>query len=95
MAKPRLYLETTVPSYLTAWPSRDPEVARDQEITKEWWREQRQLFDMFISEFVWEEISAGDPDAARERMLVVEEFPWLDATERARRLTHELMEMTP
>ena len=92
MSKPRLYLETTIPSYLTAWPSRDPVVAADQEMTKEWWRDQRRLFDLYISEFVWDEISVGDPDAARERMEVMKEIAWLEITDRGRRLTHELMD---
>lgn len=78
MAKPRLYLETTIPSYLTAWPSRDPVIATDQQTTKDWWQNQRQEFDLFISEFVWNECADGDPDAAKERLIALEEVPLLD-----------------
>jgi hypothetical protein len=31
---PRLYLETTIPSYLVAWRSRDLRLAADQETTQ-------------------------------------------------------------
>ena len=35
--KPQVYIETTIPSYLTAWPSRDLVRAAHQQITREWW----------------------------------------------------------
>ena len=47
--KSKLYLETTVPSYLTARPSRDLIVAAHQQITHEWWEKRRHDFDIFIS----------------------------------------------
>lgn len=31
--KPKVYLETTIPSLLTAWPSRDLIIAADQQVT--------------------------------------------------------------
>lgn len=34
--KPTGYLETTIPNYLTAWPSRDLVRAAHQQITREW-----------------------------------------------------------
>jgi hypothetical protein len=34
---PRLYLETTIPSYLVARRSRDLRLAADQATTQEWW----------------------------------------------------------
>ena len=49
---PRLYLETTIPSYLVARPSRDLRLAADQQTTREWWESHRQKYDLFISEAV-------------------------------------------
>jgi len=52
LLKARLYLETTVPSYLTAWPSQDLIRAGHQQITREWWAHRRGDFDVFISQLV-------------------------------------------
>lgn len=81
MTKPRLYLETTIPSYLTAWPNSDLVVVAQQKITKDWWRDRREHFDIYISEFVWEEAADGDPEAAKERLEVLKPFQWLEASE--------------
>ncbi len=61
--KPKLYLETTIASYLTAWPSRDLVMAANQETTREWWANRRDAFEIFVSQTVIKESSAGDPDA--------------------------------
>jgi len=76
--KPRLYLETTIPSYLTSRPSRDLIIAGHQQITREWWNERRANFQIFISQLVLDEAKAGDPDASRERLNVLRPFPLLD-----------------
>ena len=49
--KPKVYIETSIPSYLTAWHSRDLIVAANQEITKQWW-DSREQFDLYISALV-------------------------------------------
>jgi len=77
---PRLYVETTIPSYLTSRPSRDPIVAGHQQITREWWEKRRDAFQLYISQFVVDEASAGDPGAARERLQVIRDVPLLDIT---------------
>jgi hypothetical protein len=79
--KPTVYLETTVPSYLTAWPSRDLIRAGHQQITKEWWQTRRAGFDIYISQFVLDEAAAGDPEAVRERMTALQGLPLLDLTD--------------
>jgi len=78
--KQRVYLETTIPSYLTSRPSRDLIIAGHQQVTREWWEKQRGAFEIYVSQLVIDEVSAGDPDAARERMLIVRDFPMLDIT---------------
>ena len=47
----RVYIETTIPSYLTAWPSRDLIIAGHQQLTKEWWQTRRNEFELCISQF--------------------------------------------
>lgn len=90
--KPRLYLETTIPSYLTAWPSRDLIVAAHQQLTKEWWRTRRDAFENCISQFVLDEAGAGDADAARERLEVLKPLPLLNVTESVLQLASALLQ---
>jgi hypothetical protein len=84
-----LYLESTVPSYLTAHPSRDLVMAAHQQITHEWWRQARARFDVYISQAVLDEISAGDPEAASQRLALVRELPILALTEEVDALATE------
>ena len=65
--KPKVYIETSVISYLTARASRDVVVAGRQAITQDWWEERRERFDVFISELVEEEMAQGDPVAVALR----------------------------
>src|SRR5207244_3348162 len=64
--KPTVYVETTVPSYLTAWPNRDVVRAGEQQVTQDWWA-QRSAFELRVSSLVLLECGAGDPDAAALR----------------------------
>ena len=86
---PTVYVETTVPSYLTAWPSRDLVRAAHQQITREWWRTAGQRFELFISEAVIQEIAMGDPTAAAERQAAVNQLPILQIDGRVIDLARE------
>ena len=78
--RPKVYLETTVPSYLMASPSRDLVIAAHQQITQSWWASFRPKFDVFVSQLVLEETSQGDPGAAARRLAVLEGIPLLAIT---------------
>ena len=77
---PTLYLETSVPSYLTAWLARDVIAAARQVITRQWWELDRHRFQLFISRLVIEEASAGDPEAARLRLEALRGIPLLGSS---------------
>jgi predicted nucleic acid-binding protein len=76
----KLYLETSVVSYLTARPSRDLVLAAHQQLTREWWDFKRRDFQMFVSQLVIQEAGAGDSKAAQRRLLALENIPLLDLT---------------
>ena len=76
----RIYIETTIPSYLTARPSRDIVQAARQQLTREWWDVERRNYDLCISQIVLDEAAAGDAEAAQRRMAVIDTLPLLDLT---------------
>ena len=86
---PSVYLETTIPSYLAAHPSRDLIMAAHQQITHDWWLNAHDRFDLYISDAVLNEIRGGDPDAAARRLAIVNGLPVLQLNDDVRNLVHE------
>ena len=93
--RPKVYLETTIASYLTAWPSRDLVMAANQETTREWWANRKDAFELFVSQTVIKESSAGDKDAAQRRLEFLKPFPRLDITEEVETLAAQLISDVP
>ena len=89
--KPRVYLETSVVSYLVGRLSRDVVVLGNQELTREWWEIRRAEYDLFISEVVIGEAAMGDPELARQRVAICEALPLLAVTNEAERLAPLLL----
>jgi hypothetical protein len=89
--KPKVYLETTVISYLTASPSRDIVQAAHQQLTREWF-ERRKDFDLFVSQAVIAEASRGDSGAAARRLAALDDIDILEVTEDASRLAEAFIE---
>ena len=86
-----VYIESSVVSYLTARPSRDLVIAGRQAITADWWLVQRKRYDVYISELVIEEISAGHADAAAARLAAVSNFASVSTTPEAHQLAEALL----
>ena len=93
MSLPKLYLETTIPSYQTARRSRDLQRASDQQATEDWWNLHRQHYECFVSAAVLDEVQRGDPAFAAARLAALRGIRILPETvgivELARRLLSE------
>ncbi len=88
-----VYLETSVIGYLATRPSSEIITAGNQKLTQEWWLNHRTQFDLFISQAVVTECSAGDPVAAGERGSYLEGIPVLGITKESRSLAKSLIEI--
>lgn len=89
--KPRVYVETTIVSYLTAFPSKDPIIARDQQTTRDWWATCRDRFELVTSPVVLTEAAAGDPAMAQLRLDLLATITVVDLTGAAYDLADELI----
>jgi hypothetical protein len=76
--KPLVYIESSVISYLTARASDDPIKSAWQVVTTQWWNTRLDQVTACISPFVIEEVSAGDPIAAKQRIDVIRGLNVLD-----------------
>lgn len=91
MSSKKIYLETSVISYLTARPRRDVvQTARMQASLGLW--EARARMSLFVSPVVIDEISSGDTAAALRRKELVKSLPNLALTTEAQYLAQLLVE---
>ncbi len=86
---PTVYLETSVVSYLAVRPSRDLVTAAHQQVTRDWWQTAQNHHQLYISELVLAEISAGDPDIASKRLQIVAGLPILNYSDDVATLVEE------
>lgn len=87
----KVYIETTIISYLTAKPSRRLLPAARQAATKQWWSKYAQECDLFVSELVTSEAQEGDDEASRRRMKAIVGLPMLPVTDEVSRLARRLV----
>ncbi len=87
----RIYIESTVPSYVVARPARDLLQAARQQLTRDWWDTERVKHDLFISQVVLDEIASGETEMARQRLDLVAPITSLDLTDDANALTKDIL----
>ncbi|MEK6556766.1 MAG: type II toxin-antitoxin system VapC family toxin [Candidatus Margulisiibacteriota bacterium] len=78
MTKKKVYIESTIPSYLVGRSSRDIIVLAHQDITQTWWVKCRHKFDLFVSPAVVKEVSDGDSTLSEKRLELIENITMLD-----------------
>jgi hypothetical protein len=89
--KPTLYLETSVVGYYTGRPSRDLVIAGRQQITRDWWENERQKYSLHVSALVLQESQRGEPEAIKRREQALKGIPLLGATDQSERLAEALV----
>lgn len=67
-------------------------IAGHQQTTHEWWDARRESYELCVSQLVLQEAAAGDPEAARERLDVLQAMTFLETTVEALALAKELID---
>ena len=90
--KPQVYIETSVVSMLTARMRDDVELTGYQKTTQIWWQTAGQRFELLASEYVIEEATRGDSDAAQRRLAALADLPALAISEEVQILGKRLVD---
>jgi len=88
--KPKVYLETTIVSYLVASPTPDIIQSAHQQVTRAWWA-RRERFDLFVSRPVLAEAGRGDAAAAARRLEALTGIPVLAVSRGVAALANTLL----
>jgi len=84
--KKSVYIETTIPSFATAKTSRDAIIAGHQAATILFWENERQKYELYVSQYVIEECKLGDTEAADRRLNFLKGISVLPKTSEVERL---------
>lgn len=90
--KPRVYVETTVVSYLVARLRTNAIVASRQRATRQLWDDGSAEFEFVVSDAVLDEISQGDPTIAQRRLEVLSNITVLEILPEANILAQNLID---
>lgn len=88
----RIYIESTIPSYVVARPARDLLQAARQQLTRDWWELKRHEHDLFTSQIVLDEIGSGDATMAEQRLALVDAIALARATDESEALTQRIID---
>lgn len=72
-----VYIETSIVSHATAWPSKNPAIAALQDQAQQWLEFDAPKFRQVTSQFVIDEALRADPDAAKRRLATLENVGFL------------------
>jgi hypothetical protein len=76
MAKPRVYVETTIPSFYHETRSA-PDIVARREWTQQWWGNATERYELVTSPAVLNELTSGPPERREEWLSLVRGLPLL------------------
>ena len=88
----KIYIETSIVSHASSWPSRDVAIAGLQQQARDWWANERQTFELVTSQLTLDEAADGDPAAAADRMQMLAGLPLVDITPDVEALAERLIQ---
>ena len=88
----RIYLESTIPSYVVARPARDLLQAARQQLTRDWWGLQREQYELFTSQVVLDEIAGGEVAMAKQRLALMDGIAVARATDEVETFTQSILD---
>jgi len=88
-SKHSIYIETTIPSVITAKPSFNVGAMYRQQVTRHFWENERQKYNLYISNYVVEECEKGDQEAAKKRLNLINDIPYLEINKDVEDLARE------
>jgi len=74
MMKPRVYVETTIPSFYHEVRTA-PDIVARREWTRRWWEEASELYELVTSPAVLDELAGGRPEHSALRLNLVRDLP--------------------
>ena len=86
-----IYIETSIVSHATAWPSSDPNTVLLQQQARDWWDTERSKFRIVTSQLVLDEVALGDPAAAAKRLKMLAGVSLIPADPRIEPIADELI----
>ena len=86
-----IYIETSVVSNLRQRPSSQVVMAAHQLQTHRWWDNERTNYELVVSQYVIDEVSAGDPTLAADRLQTLDGIAVLPPAPEIPRIANEIM----
>ncbi|MDJ0660006.1 MAG: type II toxin-antitoxin system VapC family toxin [Crocosphaera sp.] len=86
-----IYIETSIIGYLTARSTKNLIIAGNIEITRDWWQNRHNDFDLYISQVVLDEVARGDAKIALRRLQILDGFPLVELNQAVRDLSKQFL----
>ncbi len=76
MARPRVYVETTIPSFYHEERTA-PDIVARREWTRQWWSDAAERYELTTSPAVLDELAGGPPERSPKWLALVRDLPLL------------------